>query len=132
MEEYSDKESYEGYFTKIRLAMADRWDKGIVKLKSKGVDVAGMPERHLWAEEYVPELRKEEKDLCKKISLLMEAGGRMAVFADDHFRDYQAVVREWGNVTNKIFNPFFKFLEESRDQEETVVEEEPAQVEMTV
>lgn len=114
MEEWSGKESYEGYFKKVEMTMLDRFNDGIEKLKFIGVIVDALPGYRCWAEDNTPELIKEEREVLKKMNTLWLQGETAVSFDDEHFHNYEVVVREWGSVTNKIFNRYFKALEATR------------------
>ena len=111
MEEWSGKESYEGYFKKIRLTMVNRLAGGLEKLKAAGLDIEARQGYYLWAIDNVPELQQEERDLLARLGKIWFEGDASASFDDKHFEDYQVVVREWGSVTNKIYNRYFKAME---------------------
>lgn len=111
MEEWSGKESYEGYFKKIERTMMDRLSSGLEKLKAAGLDIEARPGYSQWAIDNLPELKQEDRELLEKIGKIWFDGAASASFDIKHFESYQEVVREWGSVTNKIFNRYFKAME---------------------
>ena len=111
MEEWSGKESYEGYFKQVQLTMINRLASGLEKLEAAEVDIEARPGYYLWAIDNIPELQQEERELLEKLGKIWFEGEASPSFSDKHFQSYQVVVREWGSVTNKIFNRYFKALE---------------------
>jgi len=117
MDEWSGKESYEGYFKQVQLTMIGRFNSGLEKLEAAGVDIAARLGFCVWAADNIPELLDEEHKLIEQLGNMWYAGDVAASFDDKHFQDYQAVVREWGSVTNKIFNRYFKPLEAFKEDQ---------------
>ena len=111
MEEWSGADSYEGYFKKIERAMIDRLSSGLETLQSAGLDIEARPGYSQWAIDNLPELKQEERELFEKIGKIWFDGAASASFDNKHFQSYQEVVREWGSVTNKIYNRYFKAME---------------------
>lgn len=118
MDEWNGKESYEGYFKKVQLTMINRFSTGLQKLEAEGVDIAARQGFCVWAADNIPELLDEEHKLIEQLGNMWYAGDIATSFDDKHFQDYQGDVREWGSVTNKIFNRYFKALEVSGEQQE--------------
>jgi hypothetical protein len=118
MDEWSGKESYEGYFKTVQLTMINRFSTGLEKLEAAGVDIDARQGFCAWAADNIPELLNEEKKLMEQLGNMWCAGEATDSFNSKHFQDYQAVVREWGSVTNKIFNRYFKVLEVPVEQQE--------------
>ena len=117
MEDWSGKESYEGYFKKVQLNMINRFSAGLEKLEAAGVDIANRLGFCVWAVDNIPELLGEEHKLIEQLGNMWYAGEVATSFDDKHFHKYEVVVREWGSVTNKIFNRYFKALEVSGEQQ---------------
>ena len=111
MDEWSGKEGYEGYFSQIRQTMTNLLTGGLEKLKAAGLDIEARPGYYLWAIDNVPELKQEEQKLLDRLGKMWFDGEASASFNDKHFESYQELVREWGSVTNKIFNRYFKAME---------------------
>ena len=111
MEEWSGKESYEEYFKQLQVTMINRLASGLVKLQVAGFDIEARPGYYLWAIDNVPELQQEERDLLEQLGKRWFKGEASGSFDDKYFHSYQAVVREWASVTNKIFNRYFKAME---------------------
>ena len=111
MDEWSGKDSYEGYFSQIRQIMTKRLTSGLEKLKAAGLDIEARPGYYLWAIDNVPELQQEEQTLLDRLGKMWFEGEASASFDDKHFESYQELVRDWGSETNKIFNRYFKAME---------------------
>ncbi|MCK4786238.1 MAG: hypothetical protein KAV87_20945 [Desulfobacteraceae bacterium] len=114
MDEWSGKESYQGYYKKVELIVIERLNDGIEKLKLIGVDIDALPGYRCWADDNTPELIKEEREILNQMNNLWLQGEAAVSFDDKHFHRYEVVVRDWGSVTNKIFNRYFKALEVTR------------------
>ncbi|MBW2644585.1 MAG: hypothetical protein JRE23_00145 [Deltaproteobacteria bacterium] len=111
MDEWSGKESYEGYFKKTERTIMDLLTGGIEKLKAAGLDIEARPGYYLWAIDNVPEQKQEEQTLLDRLGKMWFEGEASTSFNDKDFESYQEVVREWGSVTNKIYNRYFKAME---------------------
>ena len=112
MDEWSGKESYEGYFKKTERTIMDLLTNGLEKLQASGVDIGARPGYYLWAIDNVPELQQEEQKHLDRLGKMWFEGEASASFNEKHFEDYQELVREWGSVTNKIFNRYFKAMDD--------------------
>ena len=111
MDEWDGKESYEGYFKKIERTMIDLLSGGLEKLHTSGLDIEARPGYYLWAIDNVPELQQEERNHLERLGKIWFEGEVSASFDHKHFKSYQEIVREWGSVTNKIYNRYFKAME---------------------
>ena len=115
MDEWSGKESYEGYFKKTERTIMDLLTGGLEKLKAAGFDIEARPGYYLWAIDNVPELQQEEQKLLDRLGKVWFDCVGSNSFDNKHFESYQEMVREWGSVTNKIFNRYFKAMERLKE-----------------
>ena len=111
MEEWSGKESYEGYFKRVQKILIDRLSDGLEELVAQGLDITSRQGYYLWAIDNVPELEQGERRLLEQLGKVWFAGEAAGSFDTEHFENYQVIVQEWGSVTNKIFNRYFKAME---------------------
>ena len=116
MQEWSGKESYEGYYRKTTLILAERLEATLKDISSED-----RPNIFSWARENERDLRKELDDLEIKINAMWREGEAMRGFDKEHFAKYQKVVRDYGNCFNKILNRYaeaMKALRQAQDERE--------------
>lgn len=111
-----DKESYEGYYQKTHKLLVD------TILKKGGALAMDMGSGKVfpWAKENESELYKEMKELdYVEIHRLGIEGKAMTAFDNTHFEEFQDVVRQYGNVVNRIFK---RYAEAHRLDQDRVAE----------
>ena len=122
-----DKESYEGYYQKTYKLLVET----ILKRGGALARDMGSGKVFPWAKENEPELYKEMKELdYVEIHHLGIEGKAMKAFNNTHFEKYQDVVRQYGNVVNRIFRRYEEAHRLDQGRVAGEVDEGPARTEL--